>query len=116
MHDIARVLKSVVAVLLAFGTLALPPFVPLVSAASSAGCEGGGFVITGLNDERPINTDGDFTIPANNVGTRFTVAGKYVTFIVVAASLGVENWTLTGAATPLDITGNRRTVAFASKP
>jgi hypothetical protein len=115
MHVIAHVLKSVAAVLLAFATLALPPFVPLVSAAASAGCEGGGFVITGLNDGRPINTDGDTIIPASNVGARFLVAGKYVAFTVVAASLGVENWTLTGAPNPLDITGNRRTAVFASK-
>ena len=55
------------------------------------------------------------TIAANRLGTSFLVKGKYVEFTVTSASLGVTNWTLTGAANAADITGGKRTVVFASK-
>jgi len=43
------------------------------------------------------------------------VVGRYVEFTIVSATFGVENWTLTGAPNPLDITGERRTQVMASK-
>jgi hypothetical protein len=78
-------------------------------AAASAGCAGGGFSLLGLSG----NQRG--TIPAGSIPGSFLVKGKYVEFTVDAATFGVRDWALTGAANPLDITGGRRTVVFASK-
>jgi hypothetical protein len=78
-------------------------------AASSAGCDGGGFSLLGLSgDQRRI-------VLAPNVGSSFLVKGKYVEFTVEAATFGVRNWTLTGAPNPLDITGGRRTLVYTAK-
>ena len=78
-------------------------------AAASAGCDGGGFALLGLSG----NQRG--AVPAASVPNTFLVKGKYVEFTVDAATFGVRDWTLTGAPNPLDITGGRRTVVFASK-
>jgi hypothetical protein len=78
-------------------------------AASSKGCVGGGFSVLG------ISTNQRAIVRASQVGAAFLVKGKYVEFTVDAATFGVRDWTLTGAANELDITGNRRTVVFASK-
>ncbi len=78
-------------------------------AAASAGCTGGGFTLLGLSG----NQRG--SVPAGSVPGSFLVKGKYVEFTVDAATFGVRDWTLTGAPNPLDITGGRRTVVFASK-
>jgi hypothetical protein len=78
-------------------------------AASSAGCEGGGFTVLGLSGEQRT------TVPAGSVPATFLVKGKYVEFTVVANSFGIQNYTFTGVANPLDITGGRRTVVFSSK-
>ena len=80
------------------------------NAASSNGCEGGGFTVLGLR-----GTDVKTSVPAAGLPATFLVKGKYVEFTVVAKSFGITNYTLTGAANPLDITGGRRTVVFASK-
>src|SRR3981189_1110264 len=89
---------------LALTFIAVPGF-----AASSAACQGGGFSLLGLSgDQKRI-------VLATDVGNTFLVKGKYVEFTVDAATFGVRDWTLTGAANPLDITGGRRTVVFASK-
>jgi hypothetical protein len=79
------------------------------NAASSNGCEGGGFTVLGLRGE--VKTD----VPTAGLPATFLVKGKYVEFTVVAKSFGIVNYTFTGAANPLDITGARRTVVFASK-
>src|SRR3954468_10711441 len=60
------------------------------SAASSKGCEGGGFAITQLDGggiAQPANAGGSLqtTIPADRLGTAFLVSGRYVRFTVVAA-------------------------------
>src|SRR5262249_35082379 len=87
--------------------IALPP-VPSF-AASSAGCEGGGFSLLQLSgDQKSI-------VLASNVGSSFLVKGKYIEFSVDAVTFGVRDWTLTGAPNPLDITGGRRTVVFTAK-
>lgn len=78
-------------------------------AASSKGCVGGGFTVLGLSGKQKT------TVPASGVGGSFLVRGKYVQFTVDAATLGVRDWTLTGAENPLDITGGMWTVVFASK-
>jgi hypothetical protein len=89
------------------GFLALQP--EQGSAASSKGCEGGGFTVLGLSGEQRT------AVPAANVPAQFLVKGKYVEFTVVANSFGILNYTFTGAPNPLDMTGGKRTVAFASK-
>jgi len=83
------------------------------AAASSKGCVNGGFSLVGQN--RTVSGPTDAAIPAADLGPRFLVRGTYVEFTVVADSFAVENWTLTGAANELDITGGRRTVVFAAK-
>lgn len=78
-------------------------------AASSKGCDGGGFTLLGFSGKQNI------TIPAGSFGSSFLVRGTYIEFTVDAATLGVRNWTLTGAPNPLDITGGIRTPVFSSK-
>jgi hypothetical protein len=100
--------------------LALVAALPAAAqAASSKGCEGGGFVLRNLADASTVGTTPganlSTTIPAARLGQSFLADGKYVEFGVVSASLGVTNWTLTGAPNALDITGGRRTAVYASK-
>src|SRR5712691_4288093 len=116
MYQVSRALGRASGALIVVAALALAPPIAIPShAASSAGCEGGGFVIRGLNDRSTIGTDGTITIAADNLGPSFLVDGRYVEFTVVSAIFGVEDWTLTGVPNPLDITGNLRTVVFDSK-
>jgi hypothetical protein len=78
-------------------------------AASSRGCVGGGFTFLGLSgNQRGV-------VPAGVVPSSFLVKGKYIEFTVDAATFGVRDWTFTGAANELDITGGRRTPVFTSK-
>jgi hypothetical protein len=88
---------------------------PAAHAAKSDGCAGGGFVISGLLNGVNVPTGSAVTIPASNVGPSFQILGKYIEFNVVSSTLGVENYTFTGAASAEDLTGGRRTVAFQSK-
>jgi hypothetical protein len=76
-------------------------------------CTGGGFSITkaGVALSGAITT----TIAASDLSAPFHVQGKYVEFDVNPGNFAVLNYTLTGAANPLDITGGLRTVIFASK-
>jgi hypothetical protein len=83
-------------------------------AASSAGCEGGGYTITQLTDGTTAG-EGDTTIPASNLGATFFVDGKYNEFFIVASTFGIKDWAFTGAPNPLDITGGRRTPVWAAK-
>ena len=78
-------------------------------AASSIGCQGAGFTVLGLSGKQ------DVTFRPGQIPVKFLVKGKYVEFTVVASTLGIENYTFTGAASPLDMTGGVRTVVFASK-
>jgi hypothetical protein len=91
----------------AVGVILLMPGVAL--AASSKGCDGGGFSVLGLSG------DGKATVAARDVGRSFLVKGKYVVFTVDSDTFGVRDWTLTGAPNPLDITGEMPTIVFASK-
>lgn len=81
----------------------------LAAAASSKGCEGGGFRVLGLSGKTST------TVPAASVGASFLVQGKYVQFEVDAATFGIRNYVLTGAANPLDMTGGVPTPVFAAK-
>ena len=80
--------------------------------ATSAACDGGGFRIVSGGATFQGNRGFDLSVPA---GGRIQVLGKYVQFEVDGDTLGTLNYVLTGAANPLDITGGRRTVVFASK-
>lgn len=78
-----------------------------VMAADSAGCEKGGFTALGKNVSQ--------TVAPGSVASTFRVQGKYVQFDVDAASFGVLNYTMTGAANAQDLTGGRATPVFESK-
>lgn len=80
-----------------------------VLAADSAGCEKGGFTALGKSGA------GTVTVAPGSVASTFRVQGKYVQFDVDAASFGVLNFTMTGAANTLDLTGGRATPVFESK-
>src|SRR5437870_4825156 len=103
------------ALILLAGLALAPPIALPANAASSACCEGGGFVISGLNDGSTVSTDGTTTISASYLGAGFLVEATYSECTVVSASFGVHYWTRTGVPNPLDITGNLRTVLFDSK-
>src|SRR3712207_7677138 len=93
--------RAALAATLAIAATALPA--GSAPAASSKGCVGGGFslVLPGRTVTAPLRAD----IPAADLGSRFLVKGRYVELAVVAPSLGVEDWTLTGAPNVLDLTG-----------
>jgi hypothetical protein len=78
-------------------------------AATSAACEGGGFSVLGLSGDR------DVTFRPDQIPAKFLVKGKYVEFTVVASTLGIDDYTFTGAPNAADMTGGRRTVVFSSK-
>jgi hypothetical protein len=99
--------RQAVALAFAASSILLMPEVAL--AASSVGCDGGGFSVLGVSGKRKA------TVAASSVGRSFLVKGKYVVFTVDAATFGVRDWTLTGAPNPLDITGEMPTIVFASK-
>ncbi len=67
-------------------------------AASSTGCELGGF-----------------TVDQTGAGDRFSVRGTYISFDVDRKTFAIYDYTFTGAANPKDITGGVRTPVFASK-
>jgi len=107
--DPRRVPWRIIAALLALTTAAAAFSVARGHAASSTGCEGGGFSVVGLSGDQTT------TVPAALLPATFLVKGKYVEFTVVADSFGITNYTFTGAPNPLDMTGGHRTVVFASK-
>jgi hypothetical protein len=78
-------------------------------ASSSKGCEGGGFTVLGLAAPK------DSSVAIGALTPLFRVQDKYVQFDVEAATLGVRNYMLTGAANPLDMTGGVATPIFESK-
>jgi hypothetical protein len=78
-------------------------------AADSAGCESGGFTALGNSGTRTVS------VAPGSVASTFRVQGKYVQFDVDAASFGVLNFVMTGAANTKDLTGGRPTPVFESK-
>lgn len=94
--------------------VALCALAPVANAASSKGCEGGGFTLLTPTGAQVVPGQRT-TVPAGALGAEFTVRGRYVTFTVDSATFGIRNYTLTGAPNPLDITGGVPTVVFASK-
>lgn len=112
----ARIVRSgvLVAALLAIAAPSVP-----AHAASSSGCENGGFrlvdLTTGATVAQPGADGVDTTIPAAQLGTTFGVRGRYTQFDVRAVDFAVLDEAFTGAANPLDLTGGRFTPVFASK-
>ena len=82
-------------------------------AATSTGCEGGSFTVVAPSG-KTITQRGD-QLKAADLRGRVQVRGKYVTFDIDPANLAVYDYTMTGAASPLDITGGVRTPVFAAK-
>ena len=104
--------------LAALGVAAAALTVPTAAqAASSEDCAGGGFqlVLPGRTVTARPGQDLRTTVPAAQLGTSFLVKGRYVEFTVQSGTLGVTDWTLTGAPSPGDLTGGRRTAVFAAK-
>ncbi len=101
------------AVIIALGLL-LGALDDRAQAASSKGCAGGGFSLLLPGGAMSGEQDGT-AVPAAAVGSSFLVRGRFVEFTVDAATLGVTNYTMTGAANELDMTGGRRTTVFAAK-
>ncbi|GAB3661272.1 hypothetical protein [Ramlibacter alkalitolerans] len=84
--------------------LAVPAF-----AASSSGCEGGGFTVLGRSGSV------DVEIPGASVPATITVRGKYVRFDIDAATFGIRNYVFEATTNPLDMTNGVDTPVFASK-
>jgi len=78
-------------------------------AASSSGCENGGFTVLGKSGSQTVS------VAPGSVASTFRVQGRYVQFDVDAASFGVLNYAMTGVANKKDITGGRATPVFDSK-
>ncbi|MGG5258125.1 hypothetical protein [Phycicoccus avicenniae] len=106
---------AVVTATLAAGATVLPA----AQAASSKGCDGGGYRLVNLTTGATVARAGAdrvrTTVPAAALGARFAVRGKYTQFDVRAADFAVLDQAFTGAANELDITGGRFTPVFASK-
>jgi hypothetical protein len=88
--------------LLGYSVLSSP-----AQAASSKGCEGGGFQVLG----KAPGFEGTVAAPTG----RFTVQGRYARFDVDPATFAVYNQGFTGAPNELDQTGGRPTPIYASK-
>src|SRR5688500_18385509 len=88
-------------------------------AASSDSCEGGGFRLVNLGTGATLAAGGgEWTIRASSLGAaggRFGVRGRYISSNVRLRDFAVYDYAFTGAATPEDITGGRRTPVYASK-
>ena len=76
-------------------------------AASSTGCEGGGFTVLGHGP----GFSGSVPAPAG----RFLVQGRYAQFEVNPSDFAVFNQAFTGAPNPLDQTGGHFTPIYASR-
>jgi len=98
------------------GALVAALLIPTTAnAASSKGCDGGGFTLR-LGDGSTVKPDFDGTIAASRLGTtRVQVVGKYVTFDLDPSTFGVYDYAYTAAANPLSMTNGRRIVAYAGK-
>jgi hypothetical protein len=86
------------------------------SAASSKGCDGGGFTLR-LSDGSSVKPDFRGSLAASRLagGARVQVRGKYVSFDIDPATFAVYDYAFTGAPNPLDQTGGRRIVLYAGK-
>jgi hypothetical protein len=92
----------------------LPAAATPAAAATSAACAGGGFAATLPSGQTVVGKQSLKLAPSALDGT-LKLRGRYVEFDVDPATLGVRNYTFTGAANVLDITGGARTPVFAEK-
>lgn len=99
---VVAVVVAVAVPLIGLGVSAGP-----AAAASSKGCEGGGYTVLG----RGPGFSGTVAAPAG----RFLVQGKYTQFEVDPKDFAVYDQSFTGAANPLDQTGGRFTPIYAGK-
>ncbi|WNG52418.1 hypothetical protein F0U60_15985 [Archangium minus] len=85
-------------------------------AAASEACTNGGFTLT-LPDGRVLSGQSGYKISrsALQANSLIHVKGRYIEFDLNVSTFAVYNYTLTGAANPLDITGGVRTVLFTRK-
>ncbi len=93
-------------------------FTGTAEAASSKGCTDGAFALVNLATGVTVASGPDLvsaTIPADQLGDRFGVRGRYAQFDVRSSDFAVFDQAFTGAANPLDMTGGRFTPVFASK-
>jgi hypothetical protein len=114
---VTRMLASAataVALALSAVFLAGPTFEKPLQAASSAGCEGGGFSIV-LPGGATVSGAVKTSVAAASLGTSFQVRGKFNQFDVVSATLGITDYAFTGVANPLDMTGGVFTPVYARK-
>jgi|tagenome__1003787_1003787.scaffolds.fasta_scaffold20906179_1 hypothetical protein len=99
---VLALLTSVIAPLVGYAAVTGPAV-----AASSAGCEGGGFQVLG----KSVAFDGSVPAPSG----RFTAQGTYTRFDVDPADFAVYDQAFTGAPNELDQTGGRPTGIYASR-
>src|SRR4051794_17770210 len=84
-------------------------------AASSKGCDNGGFSIR-LADGTTAGPSFKGSIAASRLGSeRLHVVGRYVTFDLDPSTFAVYDYAFTGAPNQLDMTGGRRVVVYAGK-
>jgi len=84
------------------------------AAATSAACTGGGFAAT-LPSGQAVTGKQSIKLAPSQLNGTLKLRGRYVDFDVDPATLGVRDYTFTGAVNPLDITGGVRTQVFAEK-
>jgi hypothetical protein len=86
-------------------------------AANSAGCDGGAFTVAapGQTVTGTPTTTVNATIPASALNGTVQIRGKFQTWDVDPATLGVRNYTFTSVANKLSMTDGKNLVAFASK-
>src|SRR3954454_14203362 len=101
---------------LAAGALIATAVPTTASAATSVGCEGGGFTVS-LPSGAQIagNTGAKVAAAQLPAGRRVLVRGRYVEFSLDPSTFAVYDYTLTGAPSPQDLTGGVRTPLFAAK-
>ena len=85
------------------------------SAATSTGCEGGGFAVT-LPSGRTVKGDQDVRVDSRDLtsASLLRFRGRYVEFDVAPTTGAITHWVYTGAANPVSMTSTRTTV-WASK-
>ena len=112
LHGRARARACLAGLLLVFAAGVMWP--AGAHAASSAGCEGGGFSLR-LGDGSTLSGDQRVDRAGEPADRPAAGARPYVGWDIDAASFGVFDYAFTGAPNPLDITGGQRIVAFATK-
>jgi hypothetical protein len=82
-------------------------------AASSQGCDDGGFRV--IAPGATVTAGGTTIVPASALSGTIEVRGRYQEFDIDPETLSVRHFLFTGAPNPLDLTGGVPTEAFAAK-